>query len=346
MKILHLIINSHGGGAEKTVQELHLALLERGHESKIACIDPDFLSGSRNLQSEYVLNAKRKRGLGRIIVSAIALNQILEDYAPDILQVNCEAPELVTALSRWQKYAKHLVVTEHSSSPWRQAPFLGLYIRRFSSLRKGRFTSCANFNNSVYFDSTKSVVIENLLRSTTTLPRIKLQSSFQGIFLAQRLFAVKRIGPLFKVIGKIGTTIPLIVCGDGPELNKLRKIASTLKLTVDFKLQVPNPWNYYVDGFLYVSNSSHEGNPLSVAEAVACNAPILISDISTHKFAVSKSNQLFSDSDELEQRLSNLLNGQLSLADFQTEDYFRDQFLISRSSKVIIEKWENFYASL
>jgi len=346
MKILHLIINSHGGGAERTVQELHHALLERGHESKIACIDPELFSGLRKLQPEYVLNTKRKKRLGRIIVSVIALNQILEDYAPDILQINCEAPEIVAALSRWQKYAKHLVVTEHNSTPWSHAPLLGVYIRRFSSIRKSRFTACANFKSSAYFDSTKSVVIENMLRSTTTLPRIKVQSSFRGIFLAQRLFAVKRIGPLFRIIGKIGNTIPLIVCGDGPELNKLRKIASTLKLNVDFKLQVPNPWDHYEDGFLYVSNSSREGNPLSVAEAVVCNAPILISGITTHKFAVTKSNQIFSNSLELEQRLSKLVNGELSLSDFQPEDHFREQFLISRSSKVIVEKWENFYASL
>jgi glycosyltransferase involved in cell wall biosynthesis len=346
VKILHVIINSQGGGAEKTVQELHIQLLMLGIESKIACIDPMGDQVLSNHSSEIVLNPGKKSGIGRILISVLALNRLLKEYKPDILQLNCEAPELVVSLSRWKRYCKHLVITEHSSTPWTHAPNLGLFVRRYSSLRNARFTSCAAFNSSRYFDSAQNVVIPNLLRSIDLLPKIAYTQKISGIFIAQRLFPVKRLVNLFEILGKIRTDLPVVVCGDGPEFSALHESATKNGIHVDFKGNIPNPWIFYEEGYLYISCSEREGNPLSVAEAVLCRAPMLLSRIETHLFAVSREIQTFSSFDDLESKLRSLFQGNISLDEFRNEQEFTDKFISEYSNSHIMSLWKSFYASL
>jgi len=346
VRILHVVINAQGGGAEKTVQELHSHLLMLGIESKIACIDPMPNQPQSNNGPEIVLNPGKKSGIGRILFSVQALNKLLKEFKPDILQLNCESPELVVSLSRWKRHCKHLVITEHNSAPWKHSPKLGLLVRRCSSLKKARFTSCAPFNSSRYFDSTRSVVIPNLLRSIDSLPNIAFTQEISGIFIAQRLFPVKRLVNLFEIMGKISAELPIIVCGDGPEFSTLHESANRNGIDVFFKGNIPNPWIFYQEGYLYISCSEREGNPLSVAEAALCRAPMLLSRIENHLFAVSREIQTFSSFDDLEFRLRALLQGNISLDEFRNDQDFTDKFKSIYSNSQIISLWKSFYASL
>lgn len=345
MRILHVVINSQGGGAEKTVQELHSQLLNLGIESKIACIDPTWNQTPSKNTSEIVLNPGMRSGIGRILCSVVALNRFLKEFNPEILQLNCEAPELVASLSRWKRYSKHLVITEHSSAPWKHAPNLGLIVRRYL-LRKARFTSCAPFNSSAYFDSTRNVVIPNLLRRLDSLPNIASTQEISGIFIAQRLFPVKRLVNLFEILGKIKTDLPVIVCGDGPDFSTLKESANKNGIRADFKGNVPNPWIFYQAGYLYISCSEREGNPLSVAEAALCRAPMLLSRIQTHLFAVSREIQTFSTFEDLETKLSALFQGNISLDEFRNDQEFTAKLISEYSNSQIISLWRSFYAAL
>jgi glycosyltransferase involved in cell wall biosynthesis len=346
MRILHVIIKSEGGGAEKTVQELHAELLHLGIDSKIVCIDPTKNQLTSNFNTDTILNSSMKKGFIRIILSAIALKKLLKEFKPEVLQVNCESPELVVALTPWKKYCRYLVVTEHNSNPWKQAPTLGLIIRRISSIRKANFTSCAQFKSSKYFNSLQSVVIPNLQRNIESLPVIEVSHDISGIFIAQRLFPVKRILNLFEILGNLKFILPIVVCGDGPEFSRLQESATKNGLRVEFKGNVTNPWIYYQKGYLYISCSENEGNPLSVTEATLCRAPMLLSKIQTHLYAVTNEFQTFITFDDLEFKLNELVRGNISLEFFRNDQEFTDTFKSHYSTANIISQWKSFYASL
>lgn len=73
----------------------------------------------------------------------------------------------------------------------------------------------------------------------------------------------------------------LLLLGDGPEKEKCeKKYASD---NIKFIGQVTNPEKYYQIADFVLSNSSAEGYPMSIIEAVSCGCYALLSNISPHK---------------------------------------------------------------
>lgn len=78
----------------------------------------------------------------------------------------------------------------------------------------------------------------------------------------------------------------LVLPGDGPELQKLRKKYQNAKNT-RFVGFVSNVRDYYAAADYYVSASRSEGIGLATLEAMACGLPPLLSDIAPHQEIVS-----------------------------------------------------------
>ncbi len=67
------------------------------------------------------------------------------------------------------------------------------------------------------------------------------------------------------------------ILGDGPLKNKLTQKAKDLKIQncVEFLSPMPDPFPYYQSLDLYLNTSLHEGIPLSILEAMACEKPVV-----------------------------------------------------------------------
>ena len=78
----------------------------------------------------------------------------------------------------------------------------------------------------------------------------------------------------------------LVLLGDGPELQRLRKKYKNARNT-RFTGRVSNVGDYLDAADYYVSASRSEGLPLSVLEAMARGLPLLLSDIPQHREIVS-----------------------------------------------------------
>ena len=74
----------------------------------------------------------------------------------------------------------------------------------------------------------------------------------------------------------------LIVAGDGKEREKLRQLADSLSIPVDFIGAVPHESlpEIYNSADLLVLPSLYEGHPLVALEAMACGTPTIVSDAS------------------------------------------------------------------
>lgn len=77
----------------------------------------------------------------------------------------------------------------------------------------------------------------------------------------------------------------LVVIGKGPELAAMQGLAVDLDIAerVRFLGHVPDAGRYYRCFDLAVSASEHEGQSISVIEALACGTPVVASDIRGHR---------------------------------------------------------------
>ena len=96
-----------------------------------------------------------------------------------------------------------------------------------------------------------------------------------------RLSKEKRVENLIKVIAKFKNNLKLKIVGDGPELENLKKLITSLKLekNVIFLGKIhPNKIKLIIKDFDYFINSSDfEGFPNSVVEAISSGIPVIAS---------------------------------------------------------------------
>lgn len=112
-----------------------------------------------------------------------------------------------------------------------------------------------------------------------------LEPGNNTVISASRISAQKRIDILLEAWAlvkkeKEASSYRLIICGDGPILEDMKKICSSLSLqeSVKFIGFQPNPWKYIKKARLFISTSEWEGLSLSLIEAAALGVPIVASD--------------------------------------------------------------------
>lgn len=92
----------------------------------------------------------------------------------------------------------------------------------------------------------------------------------------------------------------LILCGDGPEHERLRDQAMRLGVfeDIDFTGNVGNVQDYLARSDIYLVASHREGLPLSAVEAMASSLPVISTDVGGMKNIVRENGILVKDHDE------------------------------------------------
>jgi glycosyltransferase involved in cell wall biosynthesis len=100
-------------------------------------------------------------------------------------------------------------------------------------------------------------------------------------------------------------TVLGILCGEGPQRSELELLRHKLGLgaVVHFTGHLPahSIWALMKKASVFVSLSAYEGCPNTVMESMACDCPLVLSDIPAHREILDKSCALFVDPSNIQQ---------------------------------------------
>jgi len=120
--------------------------------------------------------------------------------------------------------------------------------------------------------------------------KLGLNDGKKNVLFVGRLEKAKGILDLIYAIKQVdGSSIRLIVIGDGPLRNKIVSY-----LFVKYVGKIPNTelYKYYNTADLFVLPSYYENYPMTVVEAKACGCKILASDVGDNKYIVGRNSIL------------------------------------------------------
>jgi len=150
-----------------------------------------------------------------------------------------------------------------------------------------------NFAKAIKSDQ-KILVISNGVDVNEFKPKKKIKNR---VLTVSRLIPRKGIEYLIKSIPFIKDKIndfEVVIIGDGPLLNDLKKLARSLRINnyVRFLGRVPHEKisDYYSESYCYVQPSLHEGMSNSLLEAIASGLPAIVTDTGGTKELVDETN--------------------------------------------------------
>ena len=342
LRLAQLVINPNGGGAERVASSNHLSFKESKIDSHLIALEPSL--NQKEFTDCRILTSGRGSLILKLLKAALKLNRLIESMQITHIHAHCEPCELVLSLAVLNRKNIKIFVTEHIDHPWENHRILGMITRYYLLKRNTTFVGCREFVHLRKYDANiKS--IPNPLRMQYSQAQVQSQSftNLKRVFLPQRLIARKNLEMIFQAVHDLNLDVPIVVVGDGEHKLNLENMAKNLGIKASFVGFQRNPWVLFEDGDLVISASLYEGEPMAIIEAIALNAPILLSNIDGHRFAVSQEKQLFASQNELKETLSQLQKGEINLSHLRSTSDFRHSFLEIRSQEYVAAKWLDLY---
>lgn len=337
IKVLSLLIRLDGGGAERSVSRLVAPLREYNVELLRYAIDPA-LPGEE-ADPHRTLTKGKARGIFRVFSAALSFARVVRRQRPDVVHLNCEAPELVGLLSRvmtpFRRYG--VVVTEHSMKSW-SGPRRTLGIALRLALRKlgALYVNCFKAES----DEAGTSVIFNPTGKAEQLPAAL--GSAPRLMVVGRLIESKRVDQIFEAARLCEWPHRIVVVGEGSAANDLRAAASRWKLDVEFLGHQKNPWGSATMADIFVTASAYEGEPLTLIEAIQRQLPVIASEIPGHVRVLGEHVGLFATTQELSSLLADCIDGE-STEKFRVCAQSRFEILEERDPQNISKKWRRIY---
>jgi len=261
-----------GGGAEKSMLLLHKQLQNLKANTFLLTLNcKTDMKQFKTSRSIIQLDRKWRSGIFGTLATFIEFNKIVYRLNPKVIIINCELPELYTALL--PKFRAKLIVVEHTSQPWIGKKILGSIVRSILYIKKCDWVTVNSSQNKVWMGIGKARFIPNPIFVShdkdihvTKKPTITYIGSIK-----------KNKRPNWVINTAIKSGLPIYIYGTGPELADLKKEHLNNSM-VEFKGHRNNPWSEIYRNSLIVVPSLYEGDGLVVAEGIANGNPILLSD--------------------------------------------------------------------
>jgi glycosyltransferase involved in cell wall biosynthesis len=222
-----------------------------------------------------VLDRPWHGGLRTILSAYFKLQKKVKKWNPEVIVLNCDAPELLGALLIGDH---QIVVVEHSSNPWVTRKTLGKAVRAILRLRGAKWIAV----------SSHLKIWPNDLKPATSIPNaIHVRRKYQneGILISRENYRIKRL----VYVGRLSsekqpdwvlevaqkTDLPSVFFGDGGMKDSLTAKSIQEGITATFPGFVNNPWNQIGLGDLLIIPSMFEGDGLVLVESLAHCVPLL-----------------------------------------------------------------------
>ena len=328
-KVTSLFISNSntGGGAEKTVQLLVHQLRSLSHPCFNISINSDNYSDANYITQSIGIGREKNRNLFCQIYYLLKFQKILFLHQPSNLIVNCELPELYTALTI---HKCNIFIVEHTPNPWQFAPRFGRLIRKILVMRKCVWIK-VNSNFDIWsLKNIKSLSTKNPIEE----PKFQLQNSLgkiERLVFIGRLSLEKNPEEFLKIVEM--SEKPALVIGDGPLRGYLQiKYQNDNLEFLGYSLE---PWKEIRDGDLIVITSNWESDCLVAIEAAINNVPFCILHNEYTKNLEFEEHHFFQDSCEL---ASSIRNG-IQKIDYLSSKKFRNKILKERNLESLGKDW-------
>lgn len=292
MNILHIIGEMSYGGAELLTSQLAIRMTERNYKVAIAVLgfyESDVVSATENAGIEIIRFNARILSLINIwrIIKLVRNGQfdIVHVHLFPALYWGAIARIFCDRNSRW-------IYTEHSTNN-RRRRYVMLNIIEGIIYRAYDIVACVSYETQGELlrwlpKLNNTTVVENGVDLNRFQQAIPISRTSMGltendvvILMVGAFRKEKNQAALVRALGLLPKEYKLVLAGDGPELEKVKNLTSTLGLfsRVVFHGAIRDVERLMKAVDVYVLPSLFEGFGLSAVEAAATGLPIVYSDV-------------------------------------------------------------------
>lgn len=308
MRILQIVNNLDGGGAEKVVNDLSIGLKNRGHHITILKLFPGDDKYSHTLLKKgikvYTLS-KYKYSLFNIV----RLFSFLRKNNFDIIHSHLFPAQLyLAALVFFFRLKTPIVTSEHSCNNRR---------RRFYILRKLDEAFYNMYNSVIAISDDCKVSFKEMIKSRVPIVTINngvdldaiesapisndsvFQIGKKYIIMVGRFHESKDQDTLIRSLSNLDNNVILLLVGEGERKKELEDLAYSIgvKDRVVFLGFRTDVYSLMKRSDIVVLSSHWEGLPLSALEAMASGTPFVGSNVEGIKQVCTGWTQLFEEED-------------------------------------------------
>ncbi len=290
MKLLFVIGQMSGGGAERVMALLVNKLADRGYEVDLLVVSGDSAYAINEKINYHRIFTEEERKAGKLIklCRAIwAIKKFLAQWRGEV--VISFIPQTTLLVLAWAKlYKKRLIASEHSSFNGRG--FLMSLSRRVAYPYVDCLLSLTEHDAKIYRKWVKEVVVLPNPLAWTPIKSYKKSSRRQVIVAAGTLdrWYIKGFDRLIIAFAALATEFPaweLHIAGGGSEgaMSYLNERISEYKLEGKVRLlgRCNDLDRVFRESSIFVLSSRHEGLPLVLIEALSQGALCVSLDIET-----------------------------------------------------------------
>ncbi len=340
LRILHLIPQISGGGAEQQLNYLASKLAQMGHQAHIAYLQ----SGPANQELPGVMLHRLKARSNYDPYILWQLIRLIRQIRPDIVHTWILQMDIIGGMA--SKITRTPWIVREPSC---QMAYNGTWKSRLREKMvglSGAIVSNSSGGDSYWrshYPNKRRCIIPNglpLQMIHEIVPQTPdnedVKSGNKVLLYAGRLEASKNIDKLIEATHRALKVFPikLIICGDGPIRESLEKQVRQLGLAaeVEFAGYVDNHklWSWMKCSDAFCSLSTYEGFPNSIIEAMACGCPLVVSNIPAHREFLDHGCALLVDSHDPDE-ISKAIQWSLSNPTSATER--------AEIAKALAQKW-------
>ena len=286
MKIAFVIANLNGGGSERAVSNLSLAMEKEGHTVSIIVLDADnivYPFGGKIIDLNIPHSTSPLGQIINIFKRKSALKALFKEHQFDGIFTFMESAGFPSAMA-----SKDVVVSVHENPDKMSKVYKLLYPYLYPKTKKviacskameDRLIDLYGFKNTgTIYNSVDIDLVQQKSKEAIEVAR-------PYILTVGRLVHVKGFDLLIEAYAqsKAKENLDLIILGEGELRGELQALIDEKGLTDKVILtgNVDNPFAYYAKADFYVLSSRNEGFPNILIEALACSCPCISFDCKT-----------------------------------------------------------------